>query len=276
MPSGISRRLRVWLLAASTLCPCLGAPAPAADGSLEHVRQAGVLKMGGESLGGAPYAYVNPDNPSETIGFEIDMGTFLARELGVRLEFKQTLWTGLIPALLGKKFDMAMSGLEITEQRAREVAFTKPYFIYGWQLIAMQSNAALKGYDSLRGATAGCSLGTAAERWLRANQGRLGLKEVRSYTDNSGIFIDLKNGRLDAAVVDTPMTSFYGKEYSIKEIDHLIEPVKVGIAVRKQDQDLLAALNAAIERMISSGEQREILAKWSLWERSQALLSPSR
>ena len=72
----------------------------------------------------------------ELIGFEIDVATKLAEDMGVEVEFVPTAWSGIIPALLAGKFDVIIGGMSITPQRNLTVNFTAPYANSGNQLAA--------------------------------------------------------------------------------------------------------------------------------------------
>src|SRR6185295_11568959 len=79
--------------------------------ALERVRQAGVLRWGGDVQGGEPYVFEDPDHPGQLIGFEVELADAIARELGVRAEFVQNDWANLVPSLQRGSFDVAMNGL---------------------------------------------------------------------------------------------------------------------------------------------------------------------
>ena len=76
------------------------------------------------------------DKDGNLIGFEIDVATKVAEDMGVKVEFVPTAWSGIIPALIAKKFDLIIGGMSITPQRNLTVNFTVPYAHSGQQMAA--------------------------------------------------------------------------------------------------------------------------------------------
>jgi hypothetical protein len=87
------------------------------------------------------------DKNGKLIGFEIDVATRLASDLGVKVEFVPTAWSGIIPALLTGKFDVIIGGMGITPQRSLKVNFSIPYDYSGMSLVAHRQLAA--GFTTL-------------------------------------------------------------------------------------------------------------------------------
>ena len=90
---------------------------------IETIKQNGVLRVGMSTF--VPWAM--RDKEGELIGFEIDVATELAKDMGVEVEFVPTAWDGIIPALLAGKFDVIIGGMTITPERNLTVNFTAPY-----------------------------------------------------------------------------------------------------------------------------------------------------
>src|SRR3989338_4571973 len=87
------------------------------------------LKWAADTSSGAPFAFSDPKNPEKLIGFEVDVVEALARHLGKKTEFVQNSWDGLILGLLRGDYNLAINGIEITEDRKAEVAFSDPYYV---------------------------------------------------------------------------------------------------------------------------------------------------
>ena len=94
-----------------------------ADDLIADIQKRGTLKVGMSTF--VPWAM--RDKKGDLIGFEIDVATKLAKDMGVEVEFVPTAWSGIIPALLAKKFDVIIGGMSITPQRNLTVNFTAPY-----------------------------------------------------------------------------------------------------------------------------------------------------
>ncbi|MBO0722198.1 MAG: transporter substrate-binding domain-containing protein, partial [Blastocatellia bacterium] len=75
------------------------------------------LRWAGDSEGGAPYVFSDPNNPRRIIGYEVDLMNEIALLLNRRAVFVQNQWDGLIPGLQSGNYDVAVNGIEITEDR---------------------------------------------------------------------------------------------------------------------------------------------------------------
>ena len=93
-----------------------------------------VLRWGADPSGGAPYVFTDPANPDRYIGYEKEMVDALAQAMGRRAEFVPSDWETLVSALQRRSFDVIVNGLEPTGDRAQQILFSKPYYIFQLQL----------------------------------------------------------------------------------------------------------------------------------------------
>ena len=121
--------------------------AVAGDSVIETIKERGVIKIGLSIF--KPWSM--RDLEGELIGFELDVGRKLAKDMGVEVEFIPTAWDGIIPALVSGKFDVIISGMSITAQRNLTVNFSDPYAYSGLTILAntkMVEGMALEDYNS--------------------------------------------------------------------------------------------------------------------------------
>ncbi|MGB9692507.1 MAG: ABC transporter substrate-binding protein, partial [Candidatus Sumerlaeaceae bacterium] len=168
---------------------------------LDEIQASGVLRWGSDEAGGAPYEFRDPNNPSQRIGFEVDIAEELGRRMGLKIEFVQTDWAVLIPALQRGDFDFAMSGIEMTPERKQVVDFVGPYYVYLQQLVVRADDTKTSSLHDLVGKKVGTLNNTAAERILQATPGIV----VVSYDDNVRPYDDLAIGRIDGVLLDLPI-----------------------------------------------------------------------
>jgi polar amino acid transport system substrate-binding protein len=253
------------LLAAGLLLSCQGQHSTA----LERVRQAGVLRWGGDIQGGEPYVFEDPARPGTLVGFEVELADAIARELGVRAEFVQNDWSNLVPSLERGSFDVAMNGLEVTPARADTVAFTRPYFIFSAQLVSRRDDDSVTNLESLHGHRVGTLANSFSYDILQQND-----VEVVSYEGTEEPYSDLIGHRVDGVLLDDIIASRYGL---VHEELHLVQDVQDGyyaVACRRRETDLCAAIDEALARIAASGEARRIFARWNIdSEREQRLVS---
>jgi len=112
--------------------------------AVEQVIKRGVLKVGMSTF--VPWAM--KDKTGKLIGFEIDVATRLAEDMGVKIEFTPTKWAGIIPALLTGKFDVIIGGMSVRPDRNLKVNFSIPYDYAGQSMVANKNLAA--GFTHLK------------------------------------------------------------------------------------------------------------------------------
>lgn len=226
-----------------------------------------VLRWGADAEGGAPYVFQDPADPSRIIGFEVDLMEALARELGVKTEFVQQQWDGLIPALERGSFHVAVNGLEITPDREEVVAFSRPYFHTHQQLVVRRETHSIASLTDCVGKKVGTLKGSLAERILSEVRGI----QISSNDGQINAYEDLALGRTDAVLMDHPIAIYYGQPNpKLKLVGPPIGKMTYGIAVRKADAELLGKINDALQRLIHSGKLREIYERWNLWNSAMA------
>ena len=210
--------------------------------TIEQVMKRGVLKVGMSTF--VPWAM--KDKTGKLIGFEIDVATRLAEDMGVKIEFIPTKWAGIIPALLTGKFDVIIGGMSVRPDRNLKVNFSIPYDYAGQSLVANKKLAA--GFGSLAdfnradvviSARLGSTAADAAKRFMPEAQKRF-------FDDEAQVIQEVVNGRAHAAVASAPLPAFQ----AIKYPDKLFMPMQgtftkepIGFAVRKGDFDTLNYFN---------------------------------
>jgi len=231
-----------------------------------HLASAQELVWAADAEGGAPYSFRDPRNPSRIIGFEVDLADALAERMGRKARFVQNQWDGLVPGLERAEYDVVINGLEITPERAEKIHFSNPYFYSTLTLTIRADDARIHGADDLRGLTAGVLRVTFAERYVQS----LGNVTIRSYDGQVQQFIDLALGRLDAVVMDTPVASYYATGPQVRNFEIPAARMAFGIGIRKNDEELLHQINAALEAMRRDGTLRKIYTDWGIYNAATA------
>ncbi|MGH9831623.1 MAG: ABC transporter substrate-binding protein/permease [Blastocatellia bacterium] len=229
---------------------------------LAHSINAQDLRWGGDSEGGAPYLLPNPKNPREIIGFEIDLMNAIGRQINRKSVFVQNQWDGLIPGLQRGNYDLAVNGIEITDDRKQQVNFSIPYYACGEQLSVRVGENSINSLADLKGKVVGTLKASLAQRILE----REGGMEIRSYENQNYAYDDLALGRLQAVLMDWPIAVYYSQPNpKLKFAGPTIERMEYGIAARKEDAALLKQVNEALLALIKSGELRRIYEQWGIW-----------
>ena len=229
---------------------------------LERVKQDGVLTVGNDTTY-APFEFVDSNN--KPTGFDIDLIAVVAEKLGLKSNIVTTAWDGIIPALQARKFEVLISSMTITPDRAKEVSFSIPYYRADMGIVFDKTLHSIAGPSDLAGLRVGAQVGTTGEQSARLIDG---VTDVRSYPDIQLAMADLKLGRIDAVVNDFPVCAFYAKDSPTLTV---IRTLKVkdldltqyyGIAMHLEDTQLKAAVDKALRDIVKDGTYDSIYAKW--------------
>ncbi len=228
------------------------------------------LRWAADAEGGAPYICKDPKNPNAYVGFEVDLVAALEKELGRRIEFVQYDFKSLISGLQRGDFDFAMNGIEVTPDRVKAVRFSRPYYVYSLQLVVRADDARYRSLEDCKrlGGTVGTLEDTAAERLLDQE----GVTK-KVYGNQVEPYVDLKLGRVDAVLLDLPIATYLARpDPKLKFVGPAIAPGKYAIAFRKEQESLAAEFDAALDRLASQGQLRQIYEKWHIWNQHQEQL----
>jgi polar amino acid transport system substrate-binding protein len=228
------------------------------DGSLEKVKAAGVIRIGVDDAF-PPMEY--RDEKGNLIGFDVDLADEIGKRLGIDIVWVPTAWDGVILALQSGKFDMILSTLTITDERAEKIDFSPPY-IYGAQIIVVkQQTEDINALSDLKGRIVGTQLGSTGEVAAKKFGG---FKDLKLYATYPEAFTDLAIGRIQALVVD----EFVGRYYIMKQpgayrvLEENLAEESIGIGFRKGDDLFREAVVKAIDSIKADGTYGEISRKW--------------
>lgn len=208
-----------------------------------------------------PFEY--KDENGNLTGFEVELAEAMCKEMEANCEFVIQAWDGMIPGLLARKFDLIMSSMSITPERAERVLFSEPYYNTpgGW-FARNDFSTDVTDMDAMKGKTVGVQRGTTMDTFVTENMG--GIVTIKRYTTADDMVLDLEGQRLDAVFVDYPV----GEQtiLSKKGFKEVGEPVKlgqgVGVAMRKRDSELAKDVNAALATLKDDGSYDKIMKKY--------------
>ena len=222
-----------------------------------------ILRWAADSESGAPYVFEDESKQGVQIGFEVDIIKEICRMLDYQPAFFQNQWDGLIPGLDRNDYDVAINGIEITDERKDKILFSIPYYITFEQLVVRKDDNHIKNLKTLKGKAVGTLSSSLAETILKELEG----VEIRTYESEYNSFTDLKLGRIDAVLIDAPVAIQYAKpDPELKFVGPEIKQLSYGIAIKLNNIDLKNSIDSAIRVMTNTGKLKEILTKWSLWE----------
>ena len=228
-----------------------------AGANLDDIKASGVIKIGTEGTY-APFTYHDADN--KLVGFDVEIGEEIAKRLGVKPEFVEGKWDGLIAGLDVKRYDAVINQVGITDERKAKFDFSEPYIASRAALIVREDNADIKGFGDLSGKKAAQS--------LTSNYGKIAEQAGAQLVGTDGFDQSIAlvvQGRADATINDS--LSFL--DFKKKQPN---APVKIaateddasysGVIVRKGDPELVAAINKALEEIKADGTYKTIATKY--------------
>ena len=204
------------------------------------------------------------DEKNELVGFDIDMAREAAKRAGLEVEFKPIDWSAKEAELSGKRVDALWNGLTITEERKAKILFTTPY-LENHQIIIVLDKSEIKTKADLKDKVIGIQEGSSANDAVgREPEVLKSFKELKKFGDNVTALMDLSAGRLEALVVDEVVGRYYvaKKPGEYRVLDENFGTEDYGVGMRKEDTDLHAKIQKALDDMKADGTAATISTKW--------------
>jgi polar amino acid transport system substrate-binding protein len=203
------------------------------------------------------------------VGSDIDFANAVAKQMGVKAEFKNTTFDSIIAALKAKKCDAIISGMNDTAQRRKQVDFSD-YLKVGQSILVKKGNPEhITKLVNLAGKSVSVESGTTNRDFLAAQsaklkkQGKKGI-DIRTFPKDTDAAAALKAGRVDAYFGDSPVAVHYAAQDKSFQVGGApISPIAIGIATRKGDP-LTGATKKAIAALYANGTIKKIVTKWGM------------
>ena len=221
-------------------------------------QEAGVLRVGSETTF-PPFEFTEGD---QYVGFDVDLSEAIAKKLGLKMEFKSMGFDALIPAVQSGDIDMIAAGINATPEREKALDFSDVYFDQGGFItVVRKDNTSIHNMDELAGKTVGVQIGTVPADMAKA----IPNTTVKEMDSNSNIFMELKAGTIDAAIIDNAVAMYYLKQGADKDLKLVGEPTKAPgtvLGVKKGNTELQQAINKALKELKEDGTYQKIYDKW--------------
>jgi polar amino acid transport system substrate-binding protein len=231
----------------------------AAESTIEQIAKSGTIRVGMDVF--VPWAMKN--NKGELIGFEIDVARQLAEDMGVKVEFVPTKWSGIIPALIAGKFDVIIGGMGVTPKRNLKINFTNPYYYSSQGLLANVKKSKGFAITDFNSPSVDIAARLGSNAALAAKQ-NFPLAKLRLFDDEPAAVQEVRNGRVHAMVGSQPLPAHQAAEnpelFTVYSEQLMKEPICFGL--RKGDVDTLNFFNNWIEIVKSKGWVAERYSYW--------------
>lgn len=218
----------------------------------------GIIRVGAETTY-PPFEFTQDD---KYVGFDLDLSDAVIKQMGGKMEFKSMGFDALIPALQSNQIDLVASGMDVTPEREKQVAFSDIYFDKsGKVIIVLKDNDQIHDWDDLKGRVVCGQVGTKQVEFAQ----EAGAKEVKQVDSNSQAFMELRAKTVEAVVIDAPVGMYYlkqGGDKDMKIVGSQKEAVGFAFAMKKDNKELQEKVNKALKEVRENGTYDQIYEKW--------------
>jgi polar amino acid transport system substrate-binding protein len=228
--------------------------AKANEGKLELVKKGALtFSMTGQ------YPPLNFKKDGKLTGFDVEIGTEIAKRIGLEANPVTNPWETIIQGLKANKYDAIIGSMTATPERDKQVDFTNPYYLSGAQIFVAEGNTDIQSKEDLKGKSIGV---IQASTWKDMAEDLS--DQVKGYPTDVNALQDLELGRLDAVITDkiVGVSAKNEKGLKIKEIGDLLNEDRVSVAVAEGNKELADKINEALQSMIDDGTYEKISMKW--------------
>lgn len=195
-------------------------------------------------------------------GFDVDVGTELAKALGVKIRWIDQEWSGVLGSLESGKADLVMAGVTITvERKAKGYLYSQPYFLSGQAIARRKGDGSIAKPQDLVGKTVAVQAETTGQFAVE----KLGVpkdRQLRFDGIQEGL-LDVQNGKADACVGDEPTIKAYLSSFpNIELMGPAFVKENLGIVAWKGHGELIGEVNKALDAMIADGRYARFYQKW--------------
>jgi len=209
----------------------------------------------------APFEYKG--DSGEVEGFDADLLRAIGEAVGIEVNIKHVDWDGLFPALESGDINAIISAMTITEERKQVVNFSDPYFESS-QIICVRQDSNIASLEELVGKPVGVQQNTTGQFALEELEG-INVDDIKKYPTTPDALMNLQNGLVEAVVADAPVVLNYltvNPNTGLKTVTDDFEKEYYGIAISKDNEELLAKINEGLAKIKEDGTYDEIYKKY--------------
>jgi len=207
-----------------------------------------------------PFEFIGGKTGDEVVGFDVEIAKEIAKDLGKELEIEDMEFDTLLTALNANKIDFVIAGMTINPKRAESVNFSEPYYEATQAIVVKKGQSIIKVIDDLKDKKMSVQLGTTGNDMASkyTEEGK-----ISAFNTGFEAVMELKNGKVDCLIIDQqPAMSFVAKNPELEIISFDFDPEYYGIAIKKDNRELLDSVNKTLARLKSSGRYDELLSQF--------------
>jgi ABC-type amino acid transport substrate-binding protein len=228
-----------------------------ADTTLGKIQRRGEITIG-VKYDVPPFGFRNPQT-NEVEGFDVDIGRFIAEELGVQPKFVEAISDNRIPFLERGTVDLILSTMTINAERDMEIDFSEPYYIAQGRIL-VPSGSDIKGLEDLGGKGVCTALGSTYEETIRTEAPDADLKLVDTYSECLEL---LQNEAIDAiSTDDVILTGMIIQDDSLEMVGDRLTVEPYGVGIKEGDKQLKEFVDGVLKKAENDGRWEETYQKW--------------
>ncbi|MGG7325446.1 transporter substrate-binding domain-containing protein [Clostridium baratii] len=223
--------------------------------AITEIKDKGELVVG-LSADYAPYEfYTMVDGKKTIVGFDVELAKEVAKDLGVKLTFKEMKFDALLTALPAGQIDMIISGMNPDEERAKVMDFSDIYYTAQHGVLVNKKDLdKYKAVEDLKSAKVGAQMGSTQADITKE---KIKAENPTLLANVNNLILELKSGKIDALVTEKPVAEMAIKnnnELALSKIEFKDETGGNAIAVKKGEKELVEQVNKTIKRLKDSGD----------------------
>lgn len=203
-----------------------------------------------------PFEFVEK---GELVGFDIDLANLIGKNINRKVVFEQMPFHALINAVSTGKADIAIATLTLTEERQKQVDFSKPYY-FEKMAVVYKKEMPIKNVDMLKGKKIATQIGSTMEIWLKKTVPEA---EIFAVNTNNQAIESVKSGQVDAALLDGIQASEFCKKNMLLAFSQIGESLDGYAIALKRKSTLTFEIDRALEELKKSGDIEKLRKKWA-------------
>ena len=228
-----------------------------ADSTLGKIQDAGELTIG-VKYDVPPFGFENPQS-GEIEGFDVDMGRYIAEELGVEPKFVEAISDNRIPFLERGTVDLILSTMTINQERDMEIDFSEPYYIAEGRILVPKGSD-IKGVDDLSGKRVCTALGSTYEETIREQAPDADLKLVDTYSECLEL---LQNKAIDAiSTDDVILTGMIIQDDTLEMVGPKLTTEPYGVGIKDGDKQMKTFVDGVLANVEEDGRWEDTYQEW--------------
>ena len=197
---------------------------------------------------------------NEVVGVDVEIAKEIASKMNKKLVIKDVAFDSIINEVKSGKADIGAAGISYTEERSKQVDFSKDYFT-SKIVVIIKSGDDETNFKDLNNKNIAVQLGSTADTFVTNNYKNANITRQKKYLS---AIEDLKNNKVDCVVMDElPAKQILNKNTNLKLLNNILSSENYGMLVKKNNKELMDIVNEVIEDLKNSGKIDEYVLKYT-------------